>query len=172
MTKEYLEAFKNLKQELYYSPSQIPNIDKWHETIEEALQRLEQIDNIKPSEALKCLEYIGETCYVEAGDAEEDCILYAKNYIGYDTIKQALIKSQQQEKFVDIIKRKGLFISAKELIRIETYEDYKGIISERKLQQELFLHIIPTLIDWNNLDDTMYYTEEEFNIVKEAMKNE
>ena len=53
MSKEYLEAFKNLKQELYYSPNQIPDIDKWHETIEQALHRLEQIDNANPTEALE-----------------------------------------------------------------------------------------------------------------------
>jgi len=81
-------------------------------------------------------------------------------------------KLENQEKFIDIVKRKGLFISAKELNTIENSEDYKGVISERKLQQELMLHIIPTLIDLNNLDNTMYYNEEEFNVVKEILNDE
>lgn len=76
-------------------------------------------------------------------------------------------KLEKQEKFIDIIKRKGMFISAKELNLMETYEDYKNVINERKLQQELMMHITPTLIDWDNLESTPFYTEKEFNIVKD-----
>lgn len=79
-------------------------------------------------------------------------------------------KLEKQEKFIDIIKRKGMYISAKELNTINTYEDYKDFLNVRKLQQELMMHITPTLINWDNLDNTMFYTEEEFNIVKETLK--
>lgn len=79
-------------------------------------------------------------------------------------------KLEKQEKFVDIIKRKGMFISAKELSAMKTYEDYKNVINERKLQQELMMHINPTLIDWDVLESTPYYTEKEFNIVKDIIK--
>jgi len=81
-------------------------------------------------------------------------------------------KLEKQEKFIDIIKRKGMLISAKELNTIETYEDYKYVNSSRKLEQEYMQHIMPTLIDWDNLESTMYYTEKEFNIVKEILKND
>lgn len=76
-------------------------------------------------------------------------------------------KLEKQEKFIDIIKRKGMYISAKELSAMKTYEDYKNIINERKLQQQLMMHITPTLIDWDNLESTPFYTEKEFNIVKD-----
>lgn len=76
-------------------------------------------------------------------------------------------KLEKQEKFIDIVKRKGMFISAKELNLLETYEDYKEHIDARKLQQELMMHITPTLINWDNLDNTVFYTEKEFNIVKD-----
>ena len=81
-------------------------------------------------------------------------------------------KLEKQDKFIDIIKRKGMFISAKELSLMETYEDYKNVINERKLQQELIQHITPTLIDWDTLESTPFYTEKEFNIVKEILNDE
>lgn len=87
-------------------------------------------------------------------------------------LKRTFINVQEQEKFIDIIKRKGMYISAKELTSIQNYEDYKDYINVRKLQQELMMHITPTLINWDNLDNTVFYTEEEFNTVKEVFKNE
>ena len=57
---------------------------------------------------MKELDYIGKNCYEEVGNAEEDCILYAKDYIGFNTIKQALIKAQEQEKVLNIIKNKDV----------------------------------------------------------------
>ena len=100
MSKEYLDAFKNLKQELYYSPNQIPDIDKWHETIEQALQRLNAIDNAEPSEAVKCLEELGEMYYVEADNLEESVITYANECDWFNTIKQALLKSQEPKHYL------------------------------------------------------------------------
>ena len=59
-------------------------------------QRLEAIDNSNPSEALECLEYLycNPTDY-NSNDRAKD----------YDTIKQALLKAQEQEE--DIIHYKG-----------------------------------------------------------------
>lgn len=95
MTKG-LEAFENIMK-VYGDTNSLEGTYDDFLTIKRALKRLEQIDNTEPSEALKCLEYIGELCYVEAGDAEEDCVLYAKNYIGFDTIKNYILKAQEQE---------------------------------------------------------------------------
>lgn len=100
MSKEYLEAFKNLKQELYYSPNQIPDIDKWHETIEQALQRLNAIDNAEPSEAAKCLEELGEMYYVEADNLEESVITYANECDWFNTIKNCILKSQEPKQYL------------------------------------------------------------------------
>ena len=64
--------------------------------IREALQRLEAIDNVKPSEALKCLKYLDEEC---------GCFALDKEYKAVNTIKQALIKAQDQEKENDEYKK-------------------------------------------------------------------
>lgn len=148
MSKEYLEAFKNLKQELYYSPNQIPDIDKWHETIEQALERLEAIDNANSNEALKCLEYIGEACYIEAGDAEEDCTLYAKNYIGYDTIKNYILKAQEDKKLLKVIDEKNVDIL--DIRKSKTVDDYNTAISYSNLnRKELIQEEFDTLKEWS-----------------------
>ena len=112
MSKEYIEAFKNLKQELYYSPNQIPDIDKWHETIEQALERLEAIDNAEPSEALECLELIGGAYLLWGAETVADGF---KEEIS--TIKQALLKAQEPKKYLkweDLeFKHKPVFTEAK-----------------------------------------------------------
>ena len=101
MSKEYLEAFKNLKQELYYSPNQIPDVDKWHEIIDNALLRLESIDNAEPSEAMKMLESIGT---INLGDnpyvAFESDMLKNVYKHEFATIKQALLKQQEPKKYL------------------------------------------------------------------------
>lgn len=146
MNKEYLEAFKNLKQELYYSPDQLPDIDKWHEAIEQALQRLESIDDANPNEALNGLEYI---CKILKEKYIVDVKWVFKN--DYNIIKQTLMKSQEQEKVLEIIK--NIIKFGDDLISIldfETYEEY-----------------------YKYSDDYGYLlTQEEFESVKEAFKNE
>lgn len=133
MSKGYLEAFKNLKQELYYSPNQLPDIDKWHENIEQALQRLEAIDNANPSEALKCLKYLYEDAKIESGWVQKHCITYAEEFEHndrikpyYENIKQALLKAQEQEKALKIIKKKRVDVYA--LVIAYDLEDYNNMI--------------------------------------------
>ena len=60
MAKEYLEAFKVIRNkfiDLFHED--IPDFD----TLEDALQRLEAIDNSVPSEALKTLKDMGKIIY-------------------------------------------------------------------------------------------------------------
>ena len=109
MSKE-LKAFENIMR-IYGETNSLEGTYNDFLTIKKALQRLDQIENAKPSEALKCLEYIGELCYVEAGDAEEDCVLYAKNYIGFDTIKNYILKAQEQKKVLEIINNKQVDVN-------------------------------------------------------------
>lgn len=124
--------------------------------IKKALQRLESIDNANSNEALEGIEDLRSNLGV----------IYNSTL---DTIEQYILKAQEQEKFIDIVKRKGMFISAKELNAMNTYEDYKSVINERKLQQELMMHITPALIDWSTLESTPFYTEKEFDIVKRSL---
>jgi len=134
MSKEYLEAFKNLKQELYYSPNQIPDIDKWHEIIENALQRLEAIDNANPSEALECLENI-------INDKKmHDYILYNCLDEDFINIRKSLLKAQEQEKVLEIIKEKS-DLSALEMA--DNVNEFNEMASYKKP-----------------------YTEEEFDLLK------
>ena len=119
MINEYLELLGNkirYKKEyvgndiyrLYIKKNEIELLEKY-------LTELQAIKNSKPSEALEYLEYIGETCYVEAGNAEEDCTLYAKNYIGYDTIKNYILKAQEQGKALnELIKNHIEFVVEKD----------------------------------------------------------
>lgn len=129
MSKEYLEAFKNLKQELYYSPNQIPDIDKWHETIEQALQRLESIDNAEPSEALECLEKTISTL-LEPILAEYEDDLSDKITANYFALKQALIKSQEDKRFIELILNKPQLLNVFALDGVHTWEEFEDTFSD------------------------------------------
>ena len=88
MSKEYLEAFENLKKELYYSPNQIPDVDKWHEIIEEAL-----------------INYTNITKQIEEADYKSaiGLLIKAKDNLDsytYNTILEALLKAQEPKQYL------------------------------------------------------------------------
>ena len=88
MDKEYLEAFENLKKELYYSPNQIPDVDKWHEIIEEAL-----------------INYTNITKQIEEADYKSaiGLLVKAKDNLDsytYNTILEALLKAQEPKQYL------------------------------------------------------------------------
>ena len=88
LEKEYLEDLDHYDEGMgIHSTS--------YEKCKERLIRLAKIDNAKPSEALERLEN------------NRNAIPYA---IDYRIIKQALIKSQEQEKVLEIIKEKKVDI--------------------------------------------------------------
>lgn len=78
--------------------------EKDYAIIEKALQRLEAIDNSNPSEALECLEEIYNWIYCNCGGTtyEDDVKLDKIRKI----VEQALIKAQEQEKALEILKEK------------------------------------------------------------------
>ena len=90
MSKEYCEAVEcilDIKSNYKFYAHNNRAIDYQCSVIVQALQRLESIDNANPSEALEKLL-----------DG------YSKGMAGrsyYDTIKQALVKSQEQEKVLN-----------------------------------------------------------------------
>ena len=89
MTKEK-EAFDILLQHIETEAdwSDYEKVKNAHKTVEDALKRLEALDNAEPSEALKCLEYIksqSPICYDNDGKFYE----FEKEF---DTIKQALME--------------------------------------------------------------------------------
>ena len=103
MSKEYLEAFERIKE----LPDSYRKQDVWEhcymvdcEKIEQALQRLESIENANPSEALECLEELGEMYYVEADNLEESVITYANECDWFNTIKNCILKAQEPKKYL------------------------------------------------------------------------
>jgi len=71
------------------------------EIIKEKIQRLESIDNAKPSEALKDLKELHELAYGNDKTSWKIDEIRMSSHI-----KQALIKAQEQEKVLSIIKEK------------------------------------------------------------------
>ena len=95
MSKEYLEAFGLVKRtcELYIETTRfLKGSDIIANQIKEALNtiqnRLEDVDNANPSEALKCLEDICKILNEKRIDVK-----WLFNH-DYNTIKQALLKAQ------------------------------------------------------------------------------
>ena len=107
MSKEYLEALGFIKALL--KDDWVESVWETHyEVIKQALQRLESIENTKPNEALKSLECLYEDAKIESGWVKKHCITYTEEFEHndrikpyYETIKQALIKAQEQEKVLN-----------------------------------------------------------------------
>ena len=73
----------------------------------ESLQRLESIDNSNPNEALECLEKVKG--YRTGGiNSVEVYLEETKEYI---SIEQSLLKQQEQDKVIEILKKKRVDLS-------------------------------------------------------------
>ena len=152
MTKEK-EAFDILLQHIETEAdwSDYEKVKNAHKTVEEALKRLEALDNAEPSEALKCLEYIksqSPICY----DNDGKFYVFEKEF---DTIKQALLQGQKEHRALEIIKNKPQAeLSCIQLGEIKTYEEYLEYTSVWEL----------------DLYGYMLYEEEEFDLLKEVLE--
>ena len=157
MSKEYLKALENMKN----------GADDWYRSYEmyedypvvkSALQRLEAIENTKPSEALK---YVNG----KIADLEDDLQHYtmvekdkcreffiSEDLKQFTNIKQVLLKAQEQEKVLKIMFEKRIDLECFYITFIEDNYDYNyyekmyGTYGKYKL------------------------TEEEFNLLKEMLK--
>lgn len=98
--------------------------------IEQALQRLKSIDNANPSEALECLEYLYRNSigYIN--------IVRNKDY---NTIKQFLIKAQEQEKVLEIIKVKRIDMWHLVDLLEQDYEMYLAFCKSEKYAKDYIL---------------------------------
>lgn len=98
-----------------------------YKTIEKELKRLEAIDNTNPSEALNKLkenaemfdEIAQENNHSYKDDTVVEAFIYHSNNL---SIEQALIKAQEQEKVLEIIKLKRVSIPV--IFEFDTYDDY------------------------------------------------
>lgn len=137
--KNYLEFNERSEDEEGFTPSEELQICY-------LAKRMLAIDNANPSEALEKLDKIGNYLN-EVYDYKEIKEEVRKDI---DTIKQSLLKSQEQEKVLKIIFEKGFPLIEKAIIKqSENYEQYCIKMSW-----------------WNNRPFTIYKTEEEFNLLK------
>lgn len=93
LEKEYLEAFDRIARlpKSYRNPNNTEHcymIDM--DIVEKALHRLEAIDNANPSEALECVDIL----------KEDGCITTLYQGKALETIRQALLKAQEQEEMI------------------------------------------------------------------------
>ncbi len=93
MCKE-LEAIEWLETKCYVESPQDETFDKCINIIKPALQRLETIEKVKPSEALRALD-------------RNIVVIREKDYT---IIQQALLKAQEQENVLKIIEEKDVDI--------------------------------------------------------------
>lgn len=158
MTKEleHLEIIEDWANEHHDSK------EVWEHSIpvQEALQRLEAIDNSQPSEALLGLKHI-KKYYVP-----EPCSSTTYDYL--ETIKQALIKSQENEKVLNkVLKLNSEW--AEEL-------DYKNDIIRIIYEKNVNIGLVKVLGSVEQYNQTYVYdnmlnvkwclTQEEFELVK------
>ena len=172
MTKE-LEALKDLCEFVNYCDEANEDVG----VIEQALQRLEQIDNANPSKAVECIL-----------DIKSNYKFYAHNNRTIDyqcsVIVQSLLKSQEQEKEIDRLENQcldvlGDYIRLKKVLEVITkkcvdLKEIKNLVDyeQYKLRMD---YIYCECIDWDNkeqLDDEDLLTQEEFDLLKRWQENE
>jgi replicative DNA helicase len=122
LEKEYLEDLDHYDEGMgIHSTS--------YEKCKERLIRLAKIDNAQPSEALECLKN-----FVENNEKGTYSIRDKKDL---DTIKQALIKAQEQDQVLEIIKKKNVMAF---LLKVcKSIDEYNFHTSEKdELTQEEF----------------------------------
>lgn len=90
MDKE-LECLKRIDMKLYVTEREHKI---FYSVVEQALLELKSIKEATPSEALECLEEMWEL----------SCDSRKPEYTLYETIKQALLKAQEQEKENELLK--------------------------------------------------------------------
>ena len=150
MSKEK-EAFDILLQHIETETdwSDYEKVKNAHKTVEEALKRLEAIDNAEPSEALNDLEFICKILNEKRIDVKW---LFKKDY---NTIKQALLQGQKEHRALEIIKEKRVVCDL-------FWNDF--------VDNGFGYHYY--LEKWYKFQstDNKKLTEEEFNLLKEVLE--
>lgn len=116
------------------------------EQVEKILLEYEQIKNANPSEALEDLDKMVNQVY----QVDDDFELY------HDKVKQTLLKAQEQEKVLEIIKKKC--VGNDNLYLVKTSINYKQYLGTAKLGIDNIVNI--------NLKENDLLTQEEFELLK------
>lgn len=155
---------KDLEALDYLTRGMFPQFDTpQYKVVKQALQRLESIDNAKPSEALELLKETKRRYFNFEYGHTQQYIDHWKNLIKtLDIIEQALLKSQEQEKEIDRLETKCLNILADNI----KLESILKVIKEKNVMVYA-LKVSKTVDDYNDLVSTNeQLTEEEFDLLK------
>lgn len=196
MNKEYLEALKFIFDEALFSEFKNEThtkVRECHSVVYEALKRLEAIDNSNPSEAMECSLKLYKMVE-SAGNGKGFSLNAAWEY--HNTIKQALLKAQEQEKVIielceycgmdnlypyDNLEKIEIAFKDKfdnyqrqrieSLGRLNKQEQVLEIIKKKWVNIAVLIHS-KTVEEYNNNAYTPYnLTEEEFDTLKRWQRN-
>lgn len=170
MSKEYLEVKPEDIANLLYEVYNVPNGICEH--IKNMVQRLESLDNSKPSKALKTLEVLDNTIspLLEPILAKYEDDLSDKITANYFALKQTLIKAQKQEK--DIIHYKGTVANLRRdnaLLKELNAEKKKVLEIIKEKEVSIFqLNCCKNVNEYNDLQfkKDKKLTKEEFDTLK------
>lgn len=181
MSKE-LEALDYVWYNYYteeLSQDEVEEIEKNLNIVQDGLKRLEAIDNSNPNEALdymeslfNCWEYLIKKDNSEIKEIELEKYTFKENY---DTIKNHILKAQEQEE--DIIHYKGT---------VDNLRRDNALLKDIKNKQEKVLEIIKEkyveiyiLFKSKNVEQYNFnirfgkkLTQEEFDTLKEMLGDE
>ena len=128
-------------------------------------QRLKSIDNANPSEAMRCLEELGE---IGTDDINNQDIMLKddndfKDY--YNTIKNYILKAQEQEKVLEILKSKK-YIPLEQINPKfwDNEEDY-----DETVDYEFYLWLCEEECEYV-VKEEQKLTQEEFELLKRYYK--
>ena len=143
---EALYRIANAKNHFKYDTLEL--VDKDFQIVQQELQRLESIDNSKPSEVLKKLEMLSDCAEAMKEAPSSNWIEYANNeteldyqlWIAYEDLKQYILKLQEQEKVLEIIVKKNVdILLIKNKDNVNQYNEYIEDEDDRLTQEEFDL---------------------------------
>ena len=198
MTKE-LEVFKTIYNNIDYLTTDViiesdevndclKTIKGQLQIIEQALQRLEAIDNPNSKESLNDLEMLSDCAEAMREAPSSNWIKYAqteaeldlKLYLAYSNIQQTLLKAQEQDFnyknivipfFDELVKIYGITDIDEILDKIKKQKKALNIIKEKTVSV-FQLSCCKKVYEYNTLKfkDSEKLTQEEFNLLKEVFK--
>lgn len=184
MSKEYIQALDDLFGLVAFQGS-FERAQKYFNIIEEALERLDSIDTANPNEALECLEWLTSSLIGKYKLFYEEVIIDEKEYKesiecikdDYNTIKQALLKAQENARSEEILQKyyqEGITLDSVRALKQErdNYKKILAIIKEKKVNI-LLLELAENVDEYNErIVPNGQLTQEEFNTLKEELENE
>jgi hypothetical protein len=172
---EIEEALKELEEELKWTHNDGVNLTKYDErlfnVIKQALIELKSIKEADPSEALKQVTYLSAIL--------PDWQRVNNGVDSLSIIKQALLKAQDLEKEIEILKeyRKD-YLSRLDNLEKHSLKQDKAleIIKEKKIDVvklccSLDAESYNLSIDIKGLNDSYKITQEEFDLLKEVLND-